>query len=160
MRKFALPLLISAAALTACGGGAPKTQAELLLGEWEQVAPVIITQDGQSVQVSEGEVEFDEDGTSEGEALMTITTMPVEVNAYRVKGSSTYTLAGNIITEQLVEATVAPVGSADQAAQIAEMIQASMLQAPTSSSTIVSLDKDTLVIRENESGAEITYKRD
>ncbi|MGJ8560694.1 MAG: hypothetical protein ACSHX3_10700 [Litorimonas sp.] len=160
MRKFALPLLASAAFLAACGGGAPKTQAELLLGEWDQTDPVTITQDGQTVMISEGEVEFDDDGTSEGEALMTITTMPVEINTYRVKGNTSYVLAGNVITETLTSGTVTPVGDAAQAVQIAEKIQASMLQAPSSSSTIVSLDKDTLVIRENESGAEITYKRD
>lgn len=159
MRKFALPLLISAAVLTACGGGAPKTDAELLLGEWDQAAPVSITQDGQTVQVSEGEVEFDEDGTSEGSALMTITTMPAEINAYRVETEGTYVLTDRVLTETLVNGTVAPANNVPQALQIAELIQGQMMQASASSQTIVSIDKDTMVVRDNASGAEITYNR-
>jgi len=159
MRKFALTALASAAFLTACGGG-PKTQADLLLGEWEQVAPITITQDGQTVMISEGEIEYDADGTGEGVALMTISDLPVEINAYRVEADTTYILADNVLTETMVSATVTAQGETEQARQLAEMIQAGMLQAPASSSTIVSLDKDTLVLRENESGAEITYTRD
>jgi hypothetical protein len=160
MRNFALAAFASATILSACGGGAPKTQAELLLGEWDQTAPVSITQDGQTVIISEGELEYDDDGTSEGEALMTITTMPAEINAFRIKGNTTYVLVGDALTETLTSGTVTAVGNTAQAVQLAELIQASMMQVPTSSSTIVSLDKDTLVVRENESGAEITYKRD
>lgn len=160
MRKFALTALASAAFLIACGAGAPKTQAELLLGEWEQVAPVTIVQDGQGVIISDGEVEYNDDGTGEGVALMTISSMPAELNAYRVKADTTYTLTDSILTESMVSATVTAQSDSEQAAQFAEMIQAGMVQAPASSSTIVSLDEDTLVLRENESGAEITYKRD
>lgn len=160
MRLFALIALTCATLLTACGGGAPETQAELLLGEWDQTTPITISQDGQDVMISEGEIEFDADGTSEGKALMTITTIPTEINAFRLEGESSYTLAGNMLTETLTRGTVTPVGDADQAVQIADLIQAGMMQAPVTQTTILSLDKDTLVIRENESGAEITYKRD
>jgi hypothetical protein len=160
MRKFALTALASAAVLTACGAGAPKTEAELLLGEWDQVAPVTIMQDGQTVMISEGAVKYDADGTGEGIALMTISSLPVEINAYSVKADTTYTLTDSILTEAMVNATVTAQSDSEQAAQLAEMIQAGMVQAPASSSTIVSIDANTLVLRENESGAEITYKRD
>jgi hypothetical protein len=160
MRKFALTALASAAFLTACGAGAPKTEAELLLGEWDQVAPVTIMQDGQTVMISEGAVKYDADGTGEGIALMTISSLPVEINAYSVKADTTYTLTDSILTEAMVNATVTAQSDSEQAAQLAEMIQAGMVQAPASSSTIVSIDANTLVLRENESGAEITYKRD
>lgn len=160
MRKFALTALASAAFLTACGAGAPKTEAELLLGEWDQVAPVTIMQDGQTVMISEGAVKYDADGTGEGIALMTISSLPVEINAYSVKADTTYTLTDSILTEAMVNATVTAQSDSEQATQLAEMIQAGMVQAPASSSTIVSIDANTLVLRENESGAEITYKRD
>lgn len=158
MRKMTLTALASAALLTACGG--PKTNAELLLGEWDQVAPVTITQDGQAVIISDGEIEYDADGTGEGIALMTIESLPVEVNSYRVSADTTYVLTDNVLTETMVSAVVTAQSDSEQAAQLAEMIQAGMGQAPASSSTIVSIDENTLVLRENESGAEITYKRD
>lgn len=159
MRKFALIALASAAFISACGGGAPETQAELLLGEWDQSAPISITQDGQTVVISNGEIEFDKDGTSEGKALMTITTLPEPINAYQITADSTYVLADSVLTETIVSAKVTPVGDVEQAAQLSEMMQAGMMQAPVTSSTIVSIDNETMVIRENESGAEITYKR-
>jgi hypothetical protein len=112
------------------------------------------------VMISEGAVKYDADGTGEGIALMTISSLPVEINAYSVKADTTYTLTDSILTEAMVNATVTAQSDSEQAAQLAEMIQAGMVQAPASSSTIVSIDANTLVLRENESGAEITYKRD
>jgi len=46
-----------------------------------------------------------------------------------------------------------------QSNNFAAQFQAGMMQMPTSEATIVSLTDDTLVLRESESGAEVTYER-
>ena len=159
MRLFALTALTSAAFLTACGSGAPKTQAELLLGEWDQVSPISITQSGLSITISDGEVEFDDDGTSGSEMTMTIASLPEGAKAYRMEVESTYILTGNSLSETMTEGTVTPVTANAQSNDFAARFQAGMMQMPTSEATIVSLTDDTLVLRESESGAEVTYER-
>lgn len=160
MRKFVLTALASAAFVTACGDGAPKTQAELLLGEWDQSAPATVTQQGQTIVFTDGEVEYKSNGTSEGETVMTLGGVPEEMASYKMEAVTSYTLKDGVITDQFTVGTVTPVNANEQSNQLAAQMQAMLPQTPPSSSTILTLTKDVLVLRENTTGVELTYKRD
>ncbi|GLQ20433.1 hypothetical protein ACFFUB_00110 [Algimonas porphyrae] len=160
MRRFAATLLLTTPFLIACAGDTPKTQAELLVGEWDQVAPVTINEGGQTITLSDGEVEYKHDGTSEGETMMTISGMPEALASYRLDANGTYRLDGDVIISQITSVDVDPVGSDEQARQMASQMATMMAAGPESRSTILSIDTDTLVLRDEASGGEIRYTRD
>lgn len=151
---------LSAALLLAACSSEPQTQAEMLVGEWEQTEPTVMTQGGQSVTLSDAEITYKADGTSEGSAVMTLAGVPDDMAGFRIVASSTYTLADGVITETITNGTVEALGTNPQAQQIATMIQGGMASTPASSSTIVTLTEDTLVLRQDETGVSTTYSRD
>lgn len=160
MRQRFIMTLASAAVLTACGTGDPKTQADLLIGEWEQTAPISMTQQGQTIIFSDGEVEYKKDGTTEGENIMTLQGMPENMARYKMAAQARYTLENGVITDTITGGTVTALGDSEDARQLATQMQSVFTQTPPSRSTIVTLTDDTLVLRETMTGTEMTYKRD
>ena len=159
MPRFALLLAAAATALAACSSE-PPTTAELLVGEWEQVGEITITQGGPSILITEGEVEYDADGTAEGELIMRFVGAPENADEYRFEATSTYALDGNTLTDTMQSVTVTALDDSEQANQLAALITNSTPPGQTSTSTIVSVDRKTLVMRDETTGTESTYKRE
>lgn len=160
MRILATVIIMAAAALLfSCGFERPLTQAELLIGQWDQVGSVTVSQDGQEVTISDGEGEYRTDGTSLGEVTVTVAGLPKNLNSYKIISETSYILENNMLRETIIGAQVRAVGNTQEAAQVAALIQTSLMQTPSSQTIILTLNKDTLVVKEIKTGAEVTYRR-
>lgn len=160
MRYFTLTTLAAAALLTACGSGAPKTQAELLIGEWDQAEPIVITQNGSALSLREGKLDFRKDGTSESESLLTFRDVPTQIAAYKVASKANYTLNGATLTEMTTNLSVVPIDSNTDSEQMASGLMNMMGAIESSTLTILSIDKDQLVLKDPNSDVVMTYNRD
>lgn len=160
MRYFTLTTLTAAALLTACGSGAPKTQAQLLIGEWDQAEPVVISQNGSTLSLTDGELDFYKNGTSDSEGLLTFQDVPAQIAAYRIRSTANYVLNGSTLSETTTNLSVMPVDSNPDSLQMASGLTNMMGTVETSSLEIVSIDKDRLVMRDPKSDVVMTYNRD
>lgn len=158
--RLVATLLLTTPFLVACAGDTPQTPEDMILGEWEQSAPISMTQQGQTIIFTDGELEYKKDGTTDGENVMTLQGVPEAMASYKMDVQGTYVIDGDVITDTMSGGTVTPMGDSDEAAQLASQMQAMLTQTPPSKSTIVTLTEDTLVLREMTTGTEITYKRD
>ena len=154
-----LALLSTALFLVSCGGG-EKTPAELIVGEWEFDGPVTVGQGAEAVSMSDSEMEYKADGTSEGEIVMKLMAAPEDSDEYKIEATGTYRIEGNTLYETITGASVTPLDSGAQVQQIAGMLKTGMMSAGEQTQEIVSVDKGTLVLRDNATGVETTYSRD
>lgn len=160
MRNFTLIALTSTALLSACGEGAPPTTDQLLIGEWDQVDPVTVTQNGQSMTMSAGEMDFEANGTTESEGVLNFDGQPQAVAAYRLEGTGTYTLSGTTISQTLNAIDVVPVDDNPQSQQMAQGLANMMGAVGTSTLEIVRIDDDMLELRDPTTGVTTLYQRD
>jgi len=160
MRYFTLTALTAAALLTACGSGAPKTQAQLLIGEWDQAEPVVISQSGSTLSLTDGELDFHKNGTSESEALLTFQDVPTAIASYKITSKANYMLNGSTLSETTTDLSVEPIDSNPDSLKMASGLTNMMRTVETSTLEIVSIDKDRLVLRDPKSDVLMTYNRD
>lgn len=187
MTRLALTLLLSAGALSACGDTTPPPPAEpvatvstpepdmdrtrvevptqvvsmdaqMLVGEWTQETPFEMTSGDRSFTIMNGWVEYDEDGTSEIDAMLIVDGQPDGANSYRIEIEGFYTLVGDALTETFTEAEVEPITASDTTNTIADSIEDALEMAGATPSILVSVDEDMLV-KDVEGIGEIRYTR-
>ncbi len=153
-RTLTTALLISAASiLAACGG--PQTTDELLIGEWEMSEPVTITQGGQTITMRDGEVEYNKDGTTEGEMVVQMGEM-----SFKIESTGTYTLDGMTLTEKATTAEVTTDSSEGIAEQVRAALQNQVVNTPATSTTITSITKDRLTVSDPTTNTVMVFERD
>jgi len=132
--------------------------AQKIAGKWN-MADTVISQQGVDVRMYDSNVTYNTDGTSAGSAKMEIQIeeMPAEMRGFKMDGTSTWTLNGNVIEDKISTMVVTPLSGNEQAKMMAEAMTAQMERAPSSKATIVSVDKDTMVV--NVEGQVLTYTR-
>ncbi|MGB6229710.1 MAG: lipocalin family protein [Litorimonas sp.] len=120
MRRFAL-LLPATLIMAACG--APSTSAEdpasLLIGEWEQVSPVTLTQNGSTLTFMDGEMQFAADGTTESDTRLSFEGQPAEIASYAMESDGTWTLSSDRLTVGITALSVTPIDDNPQSRQMA-----------------------------------------
>ncbi len=132
--------------------------AQKIAGKWN-MADTVISQQGVDVRMYDSNVTYNTDGTSAGRAKMEIQIeeMPAEMRGFKMDGTSTWTLNGNVIEDKISTMVVTPLSGNEQAKMMAQAMTAQMERAPSSKATIVSVDKDTMVV--NVEGQVLTYTR-
>ena len=157
--RLALATLSASLVLATCGG-APTTPDALIVGEWEQSAPVSVGEGQMAMTMSSSEMEYDADGTMEGEVMITIPAMGETADEYRMTAEGRYRVEGTTLIETVENVTVEALDGGDEAAQVARMVQAAMLSQAESRSEIVSIDRKRLVTRAEGTGLELAFDRD
>ncbi len=152
--------LAAAALLSACGSGALETQAQLLTREWDQAEPVTVSQNGSTLKLTNGELDFYKNGTSESEGLLTFEGVPEQITSYKIASKATYSLNAGRLTETTTDLSVVPTDSNPDSQQMATDLRDMMGTVKISTLEIVSIDKDRLVLRDSNSDVVMTYNRD
>ena len=114
-----------------------------------------ISENGSTLKLTNGELDFYKNGTSESEGLLTFEGVP---NSLASK--ATYSLNAGSLTETTTDLSVVPTDSNPDSQQMATGLRNMMGTVKTSTLEIVSIDKDRLVLRDSNSDVVMTYNRD
>lgn len=142
--------------LTACG---PKTPEQMILGTWVQSEPISMNEQGADFVISDSRSTYKKDGTSEGVATMTISGTPVGDMQFVMDGQGTWSMKDGVLTEKAMAADVQTNSDNPMAKMIASQFQNEVKNAPESTSEIIKLTKDELIVRDMQSDITMTYKR-
>ena len=112
--RLALATLSASLVLAACGG-APATPDALIVGEWEQSAPVSVGEGQMAMTMSSSEMEYDADGTMEGEVMITIPAMAETADEYRMTAEGRYRVEGTTLIEMVENVKVEALDDGDEA---------------------------------------------
>lgn len=144
--------------LTACGG--QKSSDELIVGTWAAVAPMVISESGMQITFSDITSTYNENHTSSSSGKMTMSgdLLPQNIDMV-VLVKSTWSIDGDKITETITDADIQTDTVISGAPNLGETMRQQMIAEGAKTSTIVTLDKKTLVLAETETNIEITMKR-
>jgi hypothetical protein len=152
LASFALILL------TACGG--KKTTEQLLIGDWVAAAPINETENGMSIKFTDMNTSFNKDNTtaSSGTISMSGALLP-QAMEMTIATTGTWSLEGMVITQQINEADVKMTTQIPGMPDMGPIIAEGMKAEGATTSTILSIDKKILKIKNDDTGTEIDLKR-
>ena len=152
MGVFALTML------SACGSKA--TPEQLIVGTWVAAAPIEESENGMTMTFEGMETSFNKDKTtaSSGKVSMSGPMLP-QAMAMTISTTGTWSLNGMEISQTIVEADVKMESSIPGMPDLGPVIAEGMKAEGASTSTILSLDKKSLLIKNDETGTEIALKR-
>lgn len=143
--------------LSACGGS--KAPEKLILGNWVQADDTSMTQEGMTITIKDGEANYRADGTSNGGGTMVLGDVPEEMATYVLRGESTWSFNDGNLVETMNSATVKPGSDNPNAVAIATQMEQQVTLQGATTSEIIKLTKDELILRDMESDITMTYKR-
>lgn len=152
---FAALLMIT---LAACGGK-KATPEQLIVGDWTITEPAVMTESGMSITFSELAVTYSKDKTAKGKGKMSMSGagLPVKLEM-DISTESTWALEGDKLTETITNADVKMTTDIPGMPDMSKMMGQQM-KSQSTTSTIVTLDKKNLVIKDDKTGMQMAMKR-
>lgn len=144
--------------LVACGGEKPSES--LIVGTWDAVAPMEISEFGVQIVFSDITSTYHDNhtSTSSGKMIMSGDVLPNTLEM-TISVQSTWSIKANTITETITDADISTQTSLPDIPDFAQTMAEKMKSEGAKKSTIVALDATTLILKEFDNGAEITMKR-
>lgn len=144
-------------ALTACGGDKAKTPEQLIVGTWVSTAPIVVEESGMTISITDMAVTYKKDNTTKFNADMAMSgLMAMELS---FSGTGTWAMEGDQLTETITAVDVDMKTEVPGMPDMNDMMSEQMIAEGKTTSTIVSLDKKTYVVKDNDSGETMTLKR-
>ena len=152
MGVFALTIL------SACGSKASPEQ--LIVGTWVAAAPIEESENGMTMKFEGMQTAFNKDKTtaSSGTVSMSGPMLP-QAMSMSVSTTGNWSMDGMVISQTITEADVQMTSKIPGMPDLGPVIADGMKAEGKSTSTILSIDKKNLLIRNDDSGTEIALKR-
>lgn len=152
---FTILLLIT---LAACGGKKGDSDS-LLVGTWVAGDPTMVTESGMTITFSDMATTYSKDHTAKGAGNMSMSGagLPIKLNM-TIATESTWSIKGNKLSEKITDADIKMKTNIPGMPDMGGMI-AQQMKSQVGSSTIIKLDKDTLILKEDKTGVQITMTR-
>ena len=132
--------------------------AQMMVGDWSQETPFEMTSGDQTFTIMNGWIEYDDDGTSEVDAMLVVDGQPDTSSNYRIEIEGFYTLVGDALTETFTSAEVEPVINNDTSQTIAAAIEDALEMAGATPSIVDRVDEQ-MLIKDVEGIGQIRYSR-
>lgn len=160
MKQF-LSFLVGIFALTllsACGSKA--TPEQLIVGTWVAAAPIEESENGMTMTFEDMQTIFNKDKTtaSSGKISMSGAVLP-QAMSMTIDTKGTWSIDGMVVSQTITEADVKMATSIPGMPDLGPVIAEGMKAEGASTSTILSIDKKALVIKNDDTGTEINLKR-
>ncbi|MCF6219543.1 MAG: hypothetical protein L3J65_00375 [Robiginitomaculum sp.] len=144
--------------LTACGGK-KGTSDNLLVGTWVASEPTTVTESGMTITFSDMTSTYSKDNTAKASGNMSMSGagLPVKLDM-TIATESTWSVEGNTLSETITDADIKMKTNIPGMPDMGGMI-AQQMKSQAGTSTIVKLDKKTLILKEDKTGVQVTMKR-
>jgi len=158
---FATLLLIG---LTACGKDNSSSESliseNLIIGSWVAVEAPVIDENGMKITFNNLKATYNEDHTSSstGQLVVSSPMLPVSMKmSLNIK--ATWSIKGNKLSETVTDADIKTTTSIPGVPDLGGMMAKELKSKGVGTSTILTLDRNNLVVKEDESGMITTMKR-
>lgn len=143
-------------ALTACGGK-DKTPGQLIVGSWASKAPITMEESGMNISIDNMNVTYKKDHTTKFSADMSMSgLMAMEMS---FAGTGTWAIEGDQLTETMTTVDVDMKTEVPGMPDMNKMMSEQMIAEGNTTSTIITLDKKSFVVKENDSDLLIEFVR-
>jgi len=162
MKAFFKPVALMTASvatislLSACG---PKTPEQMIIGTWVQTEAVTMSEQGATVTISDSSSTYKKDGTSAGMATMTVSGSPAGDMTFIMDGKGSWSMVDGQLVEKAVNADIQTSADNPMAQMIAKQMKTQIESIPESTSEIIKLTKDELIVKDQQTSITMTYKR-
>lgn len=142
--------------LIACSRGPVGPDPDLLLGTWVQDG---VAQTDPSLSVTNAVITYQPDGTSNFEAVMTVTQNAGIPERFSIEADVAWTLEETVLTRTLQDVRITPDISTPDAEALARVLEEAYRASPPGRLIIDQLDETTLVLLDADMGSTLTYQR-
>ncbi|NNC38803.1 MAG: hypothetical protein EX271_11130 [Acidimicrobiales bacterium] len=160
MKQF-FSILMGIIALTlvsACGGKA--TPEQLIVGTWVTAAPVEETENGMTMKFDDMQTSFNKDKTtaSSGKISMSGAMLP-QAMEMTIDTTGTWSIDGMVISQTITDADVKMTTNIPGMPDLGPVIAQGMIAEGATTSTILSIDKKSLLVKIDSTGTEMEMKK-
>jgi|GEM_PF-2362431 len=168
MKTFLTILLASTLSVVAvsCSEKPPKTVAEMtekqlsekLIGDWV-MDDITVEQDGVEVRMFDTTMSYKIDGTSYGDGKMEFMSdeMPANLGSFKIVVETNWSMESGLVRDKITGLRITPLKENAQSSQIAALLQNQMVNAPSTTSEILAISDNILVLESD--GIKQTYRR-
>ena len=142
--------------LSACSQGPVGPDPDLLIGTWVQDG---VAQTDPSLNVTNAVITYQPDGTSDFDAVMTVTQNAGIPERFSIEADVAWTLEETVLTRTLQEVRITPDIATPEANAIARVLEDAYRASPPGRLIVDQLDETTLVLLDADLGSTLTYQR-
>lgn len=149
-------LLFGLLVITACSRGPVGPDPALLVGTWVQDG---VAQADPSLSVDNAVITYQADGTSQFNAVMTVTENDGIPERFSIAADVAWTLEETVLTRTLQDVRITPDISTPDAETLARVLEEAYRASPPGRLIIEQLDETNLVLLDADLGSTLTYSR-
>lgn len=142
--------------LMACSRGPVGPDPALLVGTWAQDG---VAQTDPSLSVDNAIITYRADGSSDFNAIMTVTENHGIPERFTIQADVSWTLEETVLTRTLQDVRITPDIATPEANALAEVLENAYRASPPGRLIIEQLDGTTLVLLDADFGTTLTYQR-